>query len=92
MSLQGFVKTSFRLLTTGLAILVEVVCPVMCERIERNYPVAGDEISEKLETFEKVLHDLLGTSAKNLRNDHGLAVNEDGNWKLVDYVNHARKA
>jgi hypothetical protein len=60
--------------------------------MERNYPLARDEAPDKLETFDKVLHDLLGTSAKNRHNDLGLAINEDGNWKLVDYVNRVRKA
>jgi hypothetical protein len=76
----------------GLAVPVELVCAVISERIERKHPLARDVASENLETFDNVLHDLLGTSAKNLHNDLGLAINEDGNWKLVDYVNHARKA
>jgi hypothetical protein len=70
----------------GLAVPVEPVRVAMCERIERKYPLARDEASEKLETFDKVLQALLSTSAKNIH------INENGNWKLVDYVNHARKA
>jgi hypothetical protein len=76
----------------GLAVPVELVRAAICERIKRNYPLERDEASEKLETFGNVLQALLGTSAKNLHNNLGLQINEDGNWKLVHYVNRARKA
>jgi hypothetical protein len=76
----------------GLAVPVELVRAAVCERIERKCPGARDEASENPETFEKVLQALLGTSPKNLHNNLGLAINEDGNWKLVHYVNRARKA
>ena len=70
----------------------EIVRTAVYARIERSYQIRCEEIPEKLETFDRVLHDLFGTSAKNLYDDLGLAINEDGNWKLVDYVDHARKA
>jgi hypothetical protein len=70
----------------------EIVRTAIYDRIERSYQIRYEEIPEKLETFDKVIRAFLGTSAKNLHNDLGLAINEDGNWKLVDYVNHARKA
>ena len=76
----------------GLAVLVELVRTAIYDRIERSYQVKRGEISEKLETFDKVLRAFLGTSAKNLHNNLGLAIGEDGNWKLVHYVNRARKA
>ena len=76
----------------GLAVPVELVRAAICERIERKYPLARDVASENLETFDNVLHDLLGTNAKNIHSNLGLTMNEDGNWKLVDYVNHVRKA
>jgi hypothetical protein len=76
----------------GLAVPVELVRAAICEGIERKYPLARDEASENLETFDNVPEALLGTDAKNLHNNLGLPINEDGNWKLVHYVNRARKA
>jgi hypothetical protein len=68
-----------------LAVPVELLRAAICERIERKHPLARDEASENLETFDKVLQTLFGAGAKNLH------INEDGNWKLVDYVNHNKK-
>ncbi len=62
-----FPKDFIQAVDYGLAVPVELVRAVICERIERKYPLARDEASEKLETFDKVLHDLLGTSAGKLR-------------------------
>lgn len=68
----------------GLAVPVDLVHAATYENMERNYPLARDEAPDKLETFTKVLHDLSGTSAKNLHNNLSLKINEDGNWKRSD--------
>lgn len=55
-------------------VLVDLVHAATYENMERNYPLARDEAPDKLETFDKVLHDLLDTSAKNLHNNLGLRI------------------
>jgi hypothetical protein len=70
----------------GLAVPVEPARAI-CERIERNYPLARDEAPDKLETFHLALQDLLGKGAKvmekliakNLYGRLGLNFTEDAN-------------
>jgi hypothetical protein len=58
----------------GLAVRGGLVHAAIFETIERHYPLARDEIPDKLETFDRVLHDLLGTSAKSIHNNLGLTI------------------
>ena len=70
----------------------EIVRTAIYERIERSYQFRREETPEKLRGIPPSATGLLGASAKNLHNNHGLPINEDDNWKLIDYVNRAGKA
>ena len=82
----------------GLAVPVEPARAI-CERIERNYPLARDEAPDKLETFHKALQVILGASAKvierliakNFYERLGLDFTGHNDWTIVEYVRHAKK-
>ena len=84
----------------GLAVPVEPVRVAMCERIERKYPLARDEASEKLEPFHKALQGTLGAGAKvierliakNLYSQLDLNFTAHANWTIIEYFDHAKKA
>jgi hypothetical protein len=84
----------------GLLALGEIVRATIYERIERNYQVKRDEISEKLEVFHKALQGLLGAGAKviekqiakNLYSQLDLNFIERADWTIVEYFDHAKKA
>jgi hypothetical protein len=66
----------------------EIVRTAIYERLERSYQIRREETPD----FRPSATGLLGTSAKNLHNNLGSPINEDDNWKLIDYVNRAGKA
>jgi hypothetical protein len=84
----------------GLAVPVELVRAAICERIERNYPLARDEAPDKLETFHKALQVILGASAKvierliakNFYERLGLDFTGHNDWTIVEYFDHIKTA
>ncbi len=83
----------------GLLALGEIPRQVIYNRIRSSYGIGPEEIPEKLESFQRALRELLGTSAKvmekliakNFYSRLGLNFKEHKDWTLVDYVSHTTR-
>jgi hypothetical protein len=92
-------ETLLQAVDEALLIPGEIVRTAICERIERSYPLRREEIPEKLETFHRALHELLGAGGKvmeklivrNLYRRFGFSFENYAGWTLVDHVNHAKE-
>jgi len=83
----------------GLLALGEIVRDTLYDRFDKKYQLKREEIPEKLDTFHRALHVMLGAGArvietqidKSLVSRLDLDFTENVNWTIVDYFDFARR-
>lgn len=84
----------------GLSVLDENGRQLTYFHIESRYQIKREEICERAEAFDKALEGLFGAGAelirgliaKSIYERLGLSFKKHSSWRLVDYLDDAKKA